>query len=231
MQIKTYGILLFSKVIKENDLFIKVLSNEDKLLTGIVYGGNSSKKKNIYQIGYFLNLRIVKKNSNIPNSIDADISKPLIGSIIEDKYKLYCLLSITSLINLSIVEGQNLNGIFKTTEDFLNILVKKNNWIRSFCLWLFDLLRIIGYDIDYKINNEKKYFDTNLLEFTDNKGIESYDFPHKFLEGNEKISISNIKVVFLIFEYIFKNNHLIHYNNKLPQNYMNFKKIILNYLS
>ena len=115
MQIKTYGILLFSKVIKENDLFIKVLSNEDKLLTGIVYGGNSSKKKNIYQIGYFLNLRIVKKNSNIPNSIDADISKPLIGSIIEDKYKLYCLLSVTSLINLSIVEGQNLNGIFKTT--------------------------------------------------------------------------------------------------------------------
>ena len=45
MQIKTYGILLFSKVIKENDLFIKVLSNEDKLLPGIVYGGNSSKKK------------------------------------------------------------------------------------------------------------------------------------------------------------------------------------------
>ena len=61
MQTKNFGILLYRKVIKENDLFVKILSKDDKIITGIVYGGNSSKKKNIYQTGYCLNIRLSKK--------------------------------------------------------------------------------------------------------------------------------------------------------------------------
>jgi len=45
MQTKNFGILLYRKVIKENDLFVKILSKDDQIITGIVYGGNSSKKK------------------------------------------------------------------------------------------------------------------------------------------------------------------------------------------
>ena len=55
MQKKFKGILLFVKIYKDNDLFIKFLSNTDELITGIVYGGLSKKKRNIYQIGFFLN--------------------------------------------------------------------------------------------------------------------------------------------------------------------------------
>ena len=39
------GIIIFSKKIKDYDLYIRILSSEDKLISGIVYGGNSSKKK------------------------------------------------------------------------------------------------------------------------------------------------------------------------------------------
>ena len=42
---KDEGIIVFSKKIKDNDLFIKVLSSKDKMISGMVYGGNSSKKK------------------------------------------------------------------------------------------------------------------------------------------------------------------------------------------
>ena len=45
MQTKNSGILLYRKAIKENDLFVKILSKNDQIITGIVYGGNSSKKK------------------------------------------------------------------------------------------------------------------------------------------------------------------------------------------
>ena len=62
MQTKEFGILLYRKILKENDLFVKILSKDDQLITGIVYGGNSSKKKNIYKIGYYLNLSLIKKN-------------------------------------------------------------------------------------------------------------------------------------------------------------------------
>ena len=45
MQSKHKGILLFTKIYKENDLFIKLLSDKDYLITGIVYGGLSKKKE------------------------------------------------------------------------------------------------------------------------------------------------------------------------------------------
>ena len=231
MQTKNFGILLYRKIIKENDLFVKILSKDDQLITGIVYGGNSSKKKNIYQIGYYLNLSLGRKNSNSPFAINAEIGYPLLGSISNDKYKLYCLLSIISLINLSIIEGQTIKGIFSCADEFIKHLIVKQKWIIFYCRWLFKLLKVIGYEIDYKSNSNKKYFNVNLLEFTNVKQNNSYVFPHNFLEKNKKIEYNYLEIIFLIFEYIFKNNHLINFNYNLPDNYISFKKLILNYLS
>ena len=42
---KSKGIIFYSKLIKDNDLYIKVLSSSDEVKSGMVYGGNSSKKK------------------------------------------------------------------------------------------------------------------------------------------------------------------------------------------
>ena len=44
MQNKSLGFILYTKIIKDNDLYIKILSNDDKIVSGLVYGGNSSKK-------------------------------------------------------------------------------------------------------------------------------------------------------------------------------------------
>ena len=96
---KYKGILIYSKIYKENDLYIKFLSETDEIISGIVYGGMSKKKKNIFQIGFFLNFNVYFEN-NKPPSINAELSKPFISLIINDKYKLSCLLSITSILNL-----------------------------------------------------------------------------------------------------------------------------------
>ena len=45
MKNKKKGIIFFSKIIKDNDLYIRVLCSDDVVLSGMVYGGNSSKKK------------------------------------------------------------------------------------------------------------------------------------------------------------------------------------------
>ena len=79
---KDEGIIVFSKKIKDNDLFIKVLSSKDKMISGMVYGGNSSKKKSIYQIGKFIDYSLLQKNVNIPSSFTSAIAKPFISSII-----------------------------------------------------------------------------------------------------------------------------------------------------
>ena len=48
MLTKYRGILLYLKVHKENDLLVKFLSNSDELISGIVYGGLSKKKKKYF---------------------------------------------------------------------------------------------------------------------------------------------------------------------------------------
>ena len=62
---KLKGLIFYSKNIKDNDLFIKILSSKDEVNQGIVYGGNSSKKKLIYQKGYFIDYSLFQKNTNI----------------------------------------------------------------------------------------------------------------------------------------------------------------------
>ena len=112
---KTTGILLFTKISSENNLYLKILTENDEIITGICFAGATRKKKNIFQIGYFLNLDIKTKNANYPKNISGELSKPYIYNIFEDKYKLNCLLSIVSLLNLSIIEGQTIKGIYKST--------------------------------------------------------------------------------------------------------------------
>ena len=62
MKHKDKGIIFYSKIVKDNDLYIKILSSNDQILSGIVYGGNSSKKKIIYQLCYFIEFLLTKKN-------------------------------------------------------------------------------------------------------------------------------------------------------------------------
>ena len=42
---KLEGLIFYSKKIKDNDLFLKILTSKDQVVSGMVYGGNSSKKK------------------------------------------------------------------------------------------------------------------------------------------------------------------------------------------
>ena len=90
-EIKTRGILLYNKLSSENNLYLKFLTENDELLTGICFGGSTKKKKNIYQIGYFLNLNINIKKSNFPNNISGELSRPYIYDKFVNKYKLHCL--------------------------------------------------------------------------------------------------------------------------------------------
>ena len=98
---KERGILLFNKISSENNLYIKILTEKDEVITGLNFGGSTKKKKNIFQIGYFLNIIIKNKNNNFPNNITAELAKPYFHNIFNDKYKLHCLLAIVSLLNIS----------------------------------------------------------------------------------------------------------------------------------
>tara|TARA_B100001057_G_scaffold457129_1_gene505185 strand:- start:1113 stop:1811 length:699 start_codon:yes stop_codon:yes gene_type:complete len=228
MQKKYKGLLLFTKAYKENDLFIKFLSSTDEIISGIIYGGLSRKKRNIIQIGFNL-LFDVSIKSNMPPSIKAELIEPYISVIINDKYKLNCLMSVTSLINLSIIEGQKVKDIYKTSENFLKLMFHNKKWIKEYFIFLFKLLKIIGYEIDLYGNSNKKYFNLETLDFSNTSAQSSIEFPHHLLENNSsKIDIYSVNQIFKIFEFVFEKHHLSNFNLSLPNQYQLFKKLIIN---
>ena len=227
MKNKLKGIIFYSKIIKDNDLYIKTLSSNDQVISGMVYGGNSSKKKNIYQSGYFIDFSISKKNDSAPPIFLAEISKPFIGNIYDDKYKLNALLSILNLIKLSIIEGQYIQGFYKHIEILINTIVNKNHWIVEYCEWLFTLLKLIGYQIDYQINNDIMFFNLFNQKFEKKFTNSCIEFPHSLFSGDKIINFNNLNAVFVIFESIFLKNHLENDNYKMLTSYINFKNIIL----
>ena len=157
IELKKRGILLYNKISSENNLYLKILTNDDEIVTGLSFGGSTKKKKNIYQIGYFLNIQINNKNKNFPNSITAELSRPYYHNILNDKYKIHGLLAIVSLLNISIIEGQKVNGLFNLSERIITVLANKEKWIINYFLYLLNLLKLIGYDIDFLNNSSKDY--------------------------------------------------------------------------
>ncbi len=227
MQNKFKGILIYTKIYKENDLLIKFLSDSDEIISGIVYGGLSRKKRSILQVGFYLNFEVTSKN-NRPLSISAELSQPLISSIINDRYKLNCILCITSLINLSIIEGQKVRDIYKISNNFMLTMYKNRNWIKDFFIFLFKLLKIIGYEIDFSNDKKSKYFDLENLEFKEKSSTKTVEFPYDILSKNTKnIQFSSINLVFKIFELVFTKYHLSNFNLRLPNQYHLFKKLII----
>ena len=224
---KNEGIIVISKKIRDNDLYIRVLSSNDELISGIVYGGNSSKKKLIYHAGYFIEYSILQKNKNIPPTFNAEITKPFIGPIINDQFKSYSLLGIISLINISIIEGEKLNGLYKSIKEIVGIISLKKNWITYFCNWLFTLLQIIGYQIEYKNKKTYKFFNLNTQEFENSIMNNSIIFPHEILGHTSRINFNDVSAVFQIFESIYSKNHLDNMNYKMPIDFINFKKKVL----
>ena len=68
----------------------------------------------------------MQKNKNNLPTFNAEITKPFIGPIIIDQFKSYALLGMISLINVSIIEGQKLNDLYKSVKNIIKIIsIKK----------------------------------------------------------------------------------------------------------
>jgi len=231
MQNKNLGLILYTKCIKDNDLYIKILSNDDKILSGLVYGGNSSKKKLIYQPGYIIEFNKLQKNVNSVSSVNGELSRPYIGNIYKDKFKSFSLLAIISILNICLYDGVKTNGIFISVKELINHINTNNQWLSNFCYWLLYLLKLLGYEIEYKNKKNLKYFNLRSLKFENiNISTSSILFPHELLKNNETVKYESVNSVFTIFETVFKQYHLNNNNDKMPLNYLNFKKIIINKL-
>ena len=188
------------------------------------------KKRNILQIGFFLNFNVFFQ-TNKPPSISAELIEPFVSSIINNKYKLNCLLSTTSIINLSIIDGQKIDNIYKLSSEFITEMINKDKWIFLYFEYLFNLLKTIGYEIDYNQTNKKYYFDLDNLNFHETKTNSSLTFPFELFQNSSYKNLKLVSIInfFKIFETVMIKNQLFNINHSLPNQYLLFKNLLIEY--
>ena len=52
-------------------------------------------------------------------------------------------------------------------KDLIITINNNNHWLSDFCIWLLFFLKLLGYEIKYNYENNKRYFNLQSLNFED----------------------------------------------------------------
>jgi len=197
------GYLLSKKNYYENSLIIDVLTLNHGKCTGIVYGGSSRKMKKFLQIGNKIFLNSKLKNQNKLAYFQTELIKPISPIFFDDKKKISCILSASSILNILLPEHQINKKIFLSFENLM-LSLYENVWVSNYIFWEQLLVKELGFDF-------------NLFKYANNE------------TDNKKIQINGI--TFKIPE-IFHSNMNIKFTKKQIKEALDFNKnlLVLNFL-
>ena len=192
------GFLLSKNRYNENSLISEVFTKNHGKVPGIIFGGTSKKIKNYLQIGNNIHVNFNSKSENNIGYFKIEIHKALSPYYFDNQQKLSCISSAMHLIRILTAEFQKNNTIYLLIEKFYALL-KNDNWIKDYIFWELELLKILGYDLEFEKIVDKEISDDKLQYFSrslkDKKII-----PNFLIEKNQnsediKTLLSGLKLV------------------------------------
>jgi len=192
------GFLLSKNRYNENSLISEVFTKNHGKVPGIIFGGTSKKIKNYLQIGNNIHVNFNSKSENNIGYFKIEIHKALSPYYFDNQQKLSCISSAMHLIRILTAEFQKNNTIYLLIEKFYALL-KNDNWIKDYIFWELELLKILGYDLEFEKIVDKEISDDKLQYFSrslkDKKIV-----PNFLIEKNQnsediKTLLSGLKLV------------------------------------
>ena len=164
------GFLLSKNRYNENSIIAEIFTENFGKISGIIFGGTSKKVKNYLQIGNKLYVSYNSKNENRIGYFKIEIQQALSPLYFDNHQKLSCIFSAMHLVKMLNAESQKNLKIYSLLENFF-LLLKDDNWIKSYIYWELELFKALGYDLDFRnlvdekiVGNEKKYISKSLKE-------------------------------------------------------------------
>jgi DNA repair protein RecO (recombination protein O) len=146
--------LLSKSKFRENANIINIFTKKKGKVNGIVYGGNSRKIRNYLQISNKLFVSYSSKSENQIGYFKTELIKPITPLYFSDKERTSALISICSLLNILLPEGQPNKKIFISFENFINSL-NVDYWIIFYVFFELNLIKDLGYDANLsQYNND-----------------------------------------------------------------------------
>ena len=137
--------LLSKRKFRENANIINIFTSSKGKIDGIVYGGNSRKVKNYLQISNKLFVTHSSKSENKIGYFKTELIKPISPLYFNDKQRTSALISICSLLNILLPEGQPNKKIYNSFENLVNSL-NLDKWIILYIFFELNLIKELGYD-------------------------------------------------------------------------------------
>jgi len=204
------GYLLSLNKYNENSSIAEFYTENNGKIVGVIFGSTSKKIKNYLLIGNKFHINSKLREDGRVGYLKVEIDEIKTPIYLENKKKLFCIIYCMNLIKILTAENENNIEIFNLLEKLFKI-IELDNWLVEFLYLELNILKSIGYDINFKdyvvdknINGQTKYIVDSSQKIIPNFLID------------KKISPENLKDVYSGFSIVgdFLDKTIIKPNNK-----------------
>ena len=184
------GFVIGKRRFRENAIILDVFTCKFGKTSGIVYGGTSRKVRNHLQLMNKIYLVHTSKNENKIGYFKTELIKPISPVYFDNKNKILCLNSLSSILKSTLPENQAQKKIYNSLYYLLDNF-SKDNWMSLYLNWEVELIQYLGFGFNINRADTKKDFNENTI--TINVDNVSYKMPKFLISKNlEKISNNDI---------------------------------------
>ena len=206
------GFILSKRKFRENAIILEVFTSDFGKVNGIVYGGTSRKVKNYLQLTNKIYLNYVSKSENRIGYFKTELIEAFAPRYFNNKNKILCLNSITSILRILLPENQKSKNIYDSLENLLSHFDNKD-WFLNYLYWELNLISNLGFGFDTdKISNINGQKNINIK-------IDNIDYKIPiFLISKDNVNINSNEIYegLLFTRKLMENKFFIPNNIKFP---------------
>jgi len=144
------GIILGGRRFGEGGLILDVLTRANGRRSGLVYGGNSRKRRAQFEAGNSVSLSWSGRLENQLGRFDvAEASRERTSYVLDDPKALAAISAVTAILRASLDEGDVVgSAMFEATEMLLEQVEAREIWPALYVRWELGLLAALGFGLD-----------------------------------------------------------------------------------
>ena len=157
------GYLLSLNKYNENSSIAEFYTENNGKIVGMIFGSTSKKIKSYLLLGNKFHINSKQREDGRLGYLKVEIDEIKTPVYLENKKKLFCIIYCMNLIKILTAENENNIEIYNLLEKLFKI-IELDNWLVEFLYLELNILKSIGYDINFKdyvvdknINGQTKY--------------------------------------------------------------------------
>ena len=157
------GYLISLNKYNENSSIAEFYTENNGKIVGIIFGSTSKKIKSYLLIGNKFHINSKIREDGRLGYLKVEIDEIKTPVYLENKKKLFCIIYCMNLVKILTAENENNIEIYNLLEKLFKI-IELDNWLIEFLYLELNILKAIGYDINFRdyvvdksINGQTKY--------------------------------------------------------------------------